>query len=142
MQRDIGKSRPSRWMLIDQPRINTFADVTDDRQFIHIDPERARITPFGSTVAHGFLTLSMLSAMFEDAVSAPKGMDHAVNYGFNKVRFITPVPANSRIRGQFAIQSADMNANHITQILDVSVEIEGVDRPALVAEWINRIYFK
>jgi acyl dehydratase len=131
----------SRWFQMDQERISLFADVTEDQQFIHVDPERARTTPFGGTIAHGFLTLSMLSAMAEDAVPLVEGLEHSVNYGFDRIRFISPVSAGKRIRGRFELTKIDVNAGEITQTLKVTVEIEDSDKPALVAEWISRHYF-
>ncbi len=131
----------SRWFLIDQERIGLFADVTEDQQFIHIDPERAKATPFGGTIAHGFLTLSMLSAMAEDAVPLVEGLIHTVNYGFDRIRFISPVSTGIRIRGRFELIAIKVGAGEVTQTLKVTVEIEGSDKPALVAEWISRHYF-
>ena len=131
----------SRWFLMDQERIGIFADVTEDQQFIHVDPEKAKHTPFGGTIAHGFLTLSMLSAMAEDAVPLVQGLIHSVNYGFNRIRFITPVSAGKRIRGRFDLIEFEAGAGQLTQTLKVTVEIEGSDKPALVAEWISRHYF-
>lgn len=131
----------SRWFLIDQDRINQFADVTEDQQFIHVDPLKAKDTPFDGTIAHGFLTLSMLSAMADDAVPVVEGLKHSVNYGFDRIRFISPVRANSRIRGRFDLIKFESTAGQVTQTVNVTVEIEGSDKPALVAEWISRHYF-
>ena len=131
----------SRWFLMDQDRIGLFADVTEDQQFIHIDPEKAKATPFGGTIAHGFLTLSMLSAMAEDAVPPIEGLIHSVNYGFDRIRFISPVSSGKRIRGRFELIAINVGDGEITQTLKVTVEIEDSDKPALVAEWITRHYF-
>lgn len=131
----------SRWFLMDQERIGIFADVTEDQQFIHVDPEKAKHTPFGGTIAHGFLTLSMLSAMAEDAVPLVQGLIHSVNYGFDRIRFISPVSEGKRIRGRFDLTEFEVSEGQITQTLKVTVEIEGSDKPALVAEWISRHYF-
>ena len=131
----------SRWFVMDQERINLFADVTEDQQFIHVDIERAKATPFGGTIAHGFLTLSMISAMIEDAVPLVAGLIHSVNYGLDRIRFVSPVGAGERIRGRFELIKIDVSAGEITQTLKVTVEIEGRDKPALVAEWITRDYF-
>lgn len=131
----------SKWFEIDQSRIDQFADVTEDWQFIHIDPEKARETPFGGTIAHGFLTLSMLSAMAYDALPDIQGSTMGVNYGFNKIRFLSPVMAGARIRGHFKYAKHTPGQDHITTVYDLSVEIEGQDRAALVAEWIGRRYF-
>ena len=131
----------SRWFLMDQERIGLFADVTEDQQFIHVDSEKAKATPFGGTIAHGFLTLSMLSAMAEDAVPLVEGLIHTVNYGFDRIRFISPVSTGIRIRGRFKLIAIKVGAGEVTQTLKVTVEIEGSDKPALVAEWISRHYF-
>ena len=131
----------SRWYLMDQERIGLFADVTEDQQFIHVDPERAKATPFGGTIAHGFLTLAMLSAMAQDAVPRVEGLTHSVNYGFDRIRFISPVGTGKRIRGRFELIAINVGAGEITQTLKVTVEIEGGEKPALVAEWISRHYF-
>ena len=131
----------SRWYTIDQDRIDKFADVTEDWQFIHCDPEAAAETPFGTTIAHGFLTLSMLSAMtYEMPVLENVAM--GVNYGFDKIRFISPVPAGARIRAHFTMTHVDdSHDDFITTRMGVSIEIEGQDKPALVADWIGRRYF-
>jgi len=131
----------SRWFVMDQERINLFADVTEDQQFIHVDVDKAKATPFGGTIAHGFLTLSMISAMIEDAVPLVAGLIHSVNYGLDRIRFVSPVGAGERIRGRFELIKIDVSAGEITQTLKVTVEIEGRDKPALVAEWITRDYF-
>jgi acyl dehydratase len=131
----------SRWFLMDQERIGLFADVTEDQQFIHVDSEKAKATPFGGTIAHGFLTLSMLSAMAEEAVPLVEGLIHSVNYGFDRVRFISPVSAGKRIRGRFELIAISVGAGEITQTMKVTIEIEGSEKPALVAEWVTRHYF-
>lgn len=128
----------SRWIEIDQARIDAFADCTGDRQFIHVDPVRAAASPFGGTVAHGFLTLSLLPAMTEDLPHI-EGAVMGVNYGLNRLRFIAPVPAGSRVRGRFRLDALDRIAPDEVQIATtVTVEIEGAARPALVAEWLTR----
>ena len=131
----------SRWFLMDQERIGLFADVTEDQQFIHVDSERAKVTPFGGTIAHGFLTLSMLSAMAEEAVPLVEGLIHSVNYGFDRVRFISPVSTGKRIRGRFELIAINVGTGEITQTMKVTIEIEGNEKPALVAEWVTRHYF-
>ena len=131
----------SEWIEISQERINQFADVTEDHQFIHINEQAAKMTPFGGTIAHGFLTLSMLSKLAEGPTVTLEGLKMGVNYGFEKIRFITPVPSGAKIRGHFTLKSAEEKKPGQTQIhYDVSVEIEGKgeDSPALVAEWITR----
>jgi len=128
----------SRWIEIDQARIDAFADITEDRQFIHIDPEAARATPFGTTIAHGFLTVSLLSAMSYDAVPPLQGVVMGVNYGFDKLRFIAPVPSGSKVRGRFRLVSADDKGGGRWLLKhEVTVEIEGGDKPALIAEWLG-----
>lgn len=133
----------SGWIEITQERINAFADITEDWQFIHVDPERAAATPFGGTIAHGFLTLSLLSAMAMEAVPRVEGSWMGVNYGFDKIRFLAPVPSGSRIRGRFTLISAEeLKPGEMTLKYRVDVEIDGGDRPALIAEWIGRQYYK
>lgn len=128
----------SEWVLVDQARINAFADATEDWQFIHVDPEKARETPFGGTIAHGFLTLSLLSKMAYEVAPVLDGVQAAVNYGFDKVRFLHPVRAGDRIRGRFRL--ADVTAKDPNRWLlrySVAVEIEAGGRTALVAEWLG-----
>lgn len=139
----IGKEvGTSKWFLIDQERIDRFADVTEDWQYIHVDPDKARETPFGSTIAHGFLTLSMLSAMVYDGGPQVDGVVMGVNYGFDKVRFVSPVKVGSRVRAVFTLNAVeDKGPNEIQTTLGVTVEIEGQAKPALVAEWLGRRYF-
>ncbi|MNU88404.1 putative enoyl-CoA hydratase 1 [compost metagenome] len=128
----------SRWITVDQARIDAFAKITEDEQFIHIDPERARATPFGGTIAHGFLTLSLASAMSYDAVAPLDDMVMGVNYGFDKLRFLAPVPAGSNIRGRFKLLSAeDKTGGRWLLKHELTVEIEGADKPALIAEWLS-----
>ncbi|PZU01265.1 MAG: Nodulation protein N [Brevundimonas sp.] len=127
----------SRWFVVDQARIDAFADCTEDRQFIHVDPEAARATPFGGTIAHGFLTLSLASAMSYDAVRPLDGVVMGVNYGFDKLRFLTPVRAGRRVRGRFKLLSAeDKGCGRWLLKHELIIEIDGEDKPALVAEWL------
>lgn len=131
----------SSWYDITQDRIDQFADCTEDWQFIHVDPEKAKATPFGTTIAHGFLTLSMLSAMVYEMPSM-EGVVMGVNYGMNKVRFVSPVPVGSRVRGRFVLTAFDeIRPGEVQTTTTVTVEIEGQDKPALVAEWLGRRYF-
>ncbi|MCB9955624.1 MAG: MaoC family dehydratase [Parvularculaceae bacterium] len=128
----------SDWILVDQERINVFADVTEDHQFIHIDPEAAKATPFGTTIAHGFLTLSMLSRFAAGCVLVTEGVKMGVNYGFDKVRFMSPVKSGKRIRGHFTLMSAENKIpGQWSFKYAVKVEIEGEEKPALVAEWLT-----
>lgn len=133
----------SSWHLIDQPRIDTYADVTEDHQFIHVDPERAKAeTAFGTTIAHGFLTMSMMSVMSYEVMPAIAGTTMGVNYGFDKLRFISPVRSGRRVRGRFVLAEAKLRKpNELQSRTNVTVEIEGEDKPALVAEWLGLIYF-
>lgn len=126
----------SDWFLIDQQRINEFADSTQDHQFIHVDPERAKDTPFGGTIAHGFLTLSMLAPLLTTSCPKPE-VRLSVNYGFNCIRFLAPVRSGKRIRGRFKLlELAEKRPGQWQQTVEATVEIEGEDKPALVAEWI------
>jgi acyl dehydratase len=133
----------SSWHLIDQPRIDTYAGVTEDHQFIHVDPERAKNeTAFGTTIAHGFLTMSMMSVMSYEVMPAIAGTTMGVNYGFDKLRFISPVRSGKRVRGRFVLAEAKLRKpNELQSRTNVTVEIEGEDKPALVAEWLGLIYF-
>lgn len=133
----------SSWHMIDQPRIDTYADVTEDHQFIHVDPERAKTeTAFGTTIAHGFLTMSMMSVMSYEVMPAIAGTTMGVNYGFDKLRFISPVRSGKRVRGRFVLADAKLRKpNELQSRTNVTVEIEGEDKPALVAEWLGLIYF-
>ena len=132
---DVGVSD---WALIDQKMINAFADVTFDPYFIHTDPVRAKQeTQFGGTIAHGFLTLSMLSAMAYDSLPDIKGRTVGMNYGFDKIRFISPVPSGSRIRGRFKVADVQRKPGQVVVKYAVTVEIEGKEKPALAAEWLT-----
>ncbi|WP_269305814.1 MaoC family dehydratase [Aeromicrobium sp. HA] len=132
---DLGASR---WFELTQDRIDVFADNTEDRQWIHIDPERAKDGPFGTTVAHGFLTLSLLAAMFGDLVDV-KGVTAGINYGLNKVRFPAPAPVGSRVRGHGKIVEVTEIPGGVQMVTAVTVEREGSDKPVCVAESVNRI---
>lgn len=127
----------SSWLLVDQGRIDAFADATEDRQFIHTDPEAAKQTPFGGTIAHGFLSLSLLSRMGAEAMLVPQGLKMAVNYGLDRVRFLAPVRSGSRVRGRFTLDSAEEKAPGQWLLRHtVTVEIEDEDKPALTAVWL------
>jgi acyl dehydratase len=128
----------SRWIEIDQARIDAFAKITEDEQFIHVDPEAAKATPFGGTIAHGFRTLSLASAMSYDAVKPLEGVVMGVNYGFDKLRFLAPVPAGSKVRGRFKLLSADDKGGGRWLLKhELTVEIDGSEKPALIAEWLG-----
>ena len=131
----------SDWLEVTQERISAFADATDDQQWIHIDPERAKAeSPYHSTVAHGFLTLSLLSSFWRQAVKMPAGSEMNINYGLNRVRFPAPVPAGSKIRARFGLQSVSDFDGGVRITWKVNVEVEGSAKPCLVAEWIVRVY--
>jgi acyl dehydratase len=131
----------SDWILVDQARIDAFAEITEDPQFIHIDPEAAAKTPFGGTIAHGFLTLSLLSRMAADAMPRPEGVKMGVNYGFERVRFMAPVRSGKRVRGRFTLARFEEKKPGQWQFVhQVTVEIEGEEKPALVADWIGLIF--
>jgi acyl dehydratase len=128
------------WLLVTQDRIDAFAEATGDRQWIHVDTERARNeTPFGATIAHGFLTLSLLSALMRGAVTV-NGPSMTLNYGLNRVRFVSPVPSGSRLRARIALGRIEDKGDSTQATWSVTVEREGGDRPAVVAEWIVRYY--
>ena len=128
----------SRWITVDQARIDAFAHTTEDEQFIHVDPERARATPFGGTIAHGFLTLSLVSAMSYDALPPLDGFEMGFNYGCDRLRFLAPVPAGSRVRGRFKLLSADDKGQGRWLLKhEITIDIEGSDKPAAVAEWLG-----
>ena len=134
------KYEPSDWIEVTQDRINTFADCTEDHQFIHVDAEAAANTPFGGTIAHGFLTLSLLSKMAEGNGIVPENIVMGLNYGFDKVRFLAPVKSGKRVRANAEIadiQEKDGGRFLIKQA--ISVEIEGEETPALIAEWLTMV---
>jgi acyl dehydratase len=130
----------SDWMVVTQDRINAFADTTDDHQWIHVDAERARTeTPFAATIAHGFLTLSLTSALMGNAIRID-GPRMTLNYGLNRVRFVSPVPSGSRIRARIAVQKVEDLGDSTQVVWNVTIEREGSDKPCVVAEWIVRYY--
>jgi len=129
----------SDWVTVEQGQIDTFADATGDHQWIHVDPERAKDGPFTTTIAHGFLTLSLLPVLIAQ-VYRVDGVKMGINYGLNKVRFTSPLPVGSRIRGSIElVDVADVDGG-VQLTNKVTVEIEGSERPALVAEWLTRQY--
>src|SRR3954469_13767046 len=131
----------SDWILIDQARIDAFADATEDPQFIHVDPEAAAEAPFGGTIAHGFLTLSLLSRMAADVMLRPDGVKMGVNYGLDRVRFLAPVRSGKRVRGRFTLNSIEEKRPGQYQFMHaVTVEIEGENNPALLADWIGMMF--
>ena len=134
-----GEARFSKWFELTQEKIDLFADATEDWQWIHVDPERAaKETPFGSSIAHGFLTLSMLSAMTYDASPTVKGAAMGVNYGFNRIRFTNPVKAGQRVRAKFVLREVvERQPGAWMTTSGVTVQIEGEGRPAITAEWLG-----
>jgi acyl dehydratase len=131
----------SGWLTVDQPRIDAFGAATEDQQFIHVDPEAAAGAGFGGTIAHGFLTLSLLSRMAPEAMLVPDGVKMALNYGLDRVRFLAPVKSGKRVRGRFKLDSMDEKApGQWLMRHEVTVEIEGEDKPALTALWLGLIF--
>lgn len=128
----------SDWILVDQDRIDAFAEITEDRQFIHVDPEAAAKTLFGGPVAHGFLALSMLSKMAFDVMLTPPNLKMAINYGFDRIRFLAPVPAGARLRGRFTLTNVEEKSlgQHLMHH-NVQVEIDSTEKPALTADWLS-----
>ena len=132
----------SDWLTVTQQMIDTFADATGDHQFIHVDPEKAKLTPFGGTIAHGFLTLSLMPQLSEK-MDAPRieGVKMGVNYGGNKTRFLAPVRSGKRVRGRFKLlELEEKRPGQWQQVMEFTVEIEGEDKPALIAEWISQFF--
>ena len=132
----------SDWVTVTQDMINKFADATGDHQFIHVDPERARLTPFGGTIAHGFLTLSLMPQLSQK-MQGPQieGIKMGVNYGGNKTRFLAPVRSGKRVRGRFKLlELEEKRPGQWQQTMEVTVEIEGEDKPAVIAEWISQFF--
>ena len=145
---DVGNDEGTgEWFEVTQDQIDRFADVTHDHQFIHVDPEAAKSTPFGSTIAHGFLTLSMLTHLAKGASSAPadpsryEGMLMGINYGFNKVRFVSPVKVGSKIRARGVTANVELKGNMIEVTRSYTIEIDGEEKPALVADWLTRTVY-
>jgi len=143
MQSRIGEEiGVSEWVEITQAMIDKFADATGDHQFIHVDPERAKLTPFGGTIAHGFLTLSLMPQLMSKS-DGPRitDMKMGVNYGGNKTRFLSPVRSGKRVRGRFKLLEMDeKRPGQWQQTIELTIEIEGEDKPALIAEWISQYF--
>ena len=143
MQGRIGSETVSDWVEVSQAMIDRFAEATGDHQFIHVDPVAAAATPFGGTIAHGFLTLSLMPLLASKVPDAPQlaGATMGVNYGGNTVRFLTPVRSGSRVRGRFRLLAFDeKRPGQYQQTTAFTVEIEGADKPALIAEWISQVF--
>ena len=130
---------PTDWLIIDQDRVNGFAEVTGDHQWIHVDVERARAGPFGGTIAHGYLTMSLVNFFLPDLIEV-RGFTHAVNVGADRLRFLAPVKVGSRIRGVGEIVSVEEVKGAIQSVVRVTVEIEGSDKPACVVDTISRYF--
>lgn len=133
----------SEWVEISQERINQFAEATGDHQFIHVNPDMAKMTPFGGTIAHGFLTLSMIPYLSMNSdLPKPDGIRMGVNYGGNKTRFLNPVRSGKRIRGHWKlVEMVEKRPGQWQQTTECTIEIEGEDKPALICEWISMLYF-
>ncbi len=128
----------SPWHQIDQARIDAFADVTGDHQFIHVDAQAAAAGPFGGTIAHGFLTLSLMATMAPEALDTLPGQKLFINYGFEKIRFLNPVPSGARVRAHFKLVDVALRGpGQMLHTFEVTVELEGSDKPALVATWLS-----
>ena len=129
------------WMAVTQERIQQFADATEDHQWIHVDPERAhRESPYGATIAHGFLTLSLMSRLMKEAIQLPVDVRQTINYGLNRVRFPAPVRAGEKIRARIRLHSCRELSGSVEAIFEITVETEGSNKPCCVAEWILRYY--
>ena len=138
----IGKPlKPGQWLAIDHTRINQFADVTEDHQYIHTDEERAKASYLGGTIAHGFLNLSLLPKLSEGCLSSPDNTVMGINYGFDKIRFPSPVPSGAKIRTTSTLKRVEIKGNTIEQVTELVVDIEGHEKPACVAESVGRIVF-
>jgi acyl dehydratase len=132
----------SEWHVVSQEQIDKFAEVTGDNQWIHVDAERAkRESPYGAPIAHGFLTMSLLSGLIKEAVDMRGDYKMKINYGFNRLRFTGGVPAGSRVRARYALSSVKDVEGGVEIAWGVTVEVEGVAKPALVAEWLGRTYY-
>jgi acyl dehydratase len=132
----------SPWFEVSQERINQFAEATGDHQFIHVNPEAAKMTPFGTTIAHGFLTLSLIPVLrAESDCPRPDGVKMGVNYGGNKVRFLAPVKSGKRVRAHFKLlELEEKRPGQWQETMETTIEIEGEDKPALIAEWISQFF--
>lgn len=133
----------SEWLTVDQEMIDKFADATGDHQFIHVNPDMARMTPFGGTIAHGFLTLALIPVLTEKSdIERPEGLKMALNYGGNRVRFLQPVRSGKRVRAHFKLlEMVEKRPNQWQHTAEITLEIEGEDKPGFVAEWISMFYF-
>ena len=143
LQAKVGQTiGSSEWFEVSQERINQFAEATGDFQFIHVDVEKAKLTPFGGTIAHGFLTLSLIPVLRQKSdCPRPDGVKMGVNYGGNKVRFLAPVRSGKRVRGHFKLlELVEKRPGQWQETMETTIEIEGEDKPALIAEWISQFF--
>jgi acyl dehydratase len=143
LQAKVGETiGSSEWFEVSQERINLFAEATGDHQFIHVDPEAAKLTPFGTTIAHGFLTLSLIPVLRQKSnCPRPDGVKMGVNYGGNKVRFLAPVKSGKRVRAHFKLLALEeKRPGQWQETMETTIEIEGEDKPALIAEWISQFF--
>jgi acyl dehydratase len=142
LQEYVGREvATTEWFVVSQDRINRFADAAGDHQWIHVDPERAqRESPYGATIAHGFLTLSLMSHFVREAIQLPAEVKQTINYGLNRVRFPAPVRAGEKIRARIRLQSLNNLPESLEAIFEITVETEGGEKPCCVAEWILRYY--
>jgi acyl dehydratase len=142
LQEYVGREvATTEWLVVSQDRINRFADAAGDHQWIHVDPERAqRESPYGATIAHGFLTLSLMSHFVREAIQLPAEVKQTINYGLNRVRFPAPVRAGEKIRARIRLQSLNNLPESLEAIFEITVETEGGEKPCCVAEWILRYY--
>ena len=132
----------SEWLEVSQERINQFAEATGDHQFIHVNPEAAKMTPFGTTIAHGFLTLSLIPVLRQKSdCPRPDGVKMGVNYGGNKVRFLSPVKSGKRVRAHFKLlELVEKRPGQWQETMETTIEIEGEEKPALIAEWMSQFF--
>lgn len=130
---------PTEWLLIEQERVNGFAEVTGDHQWIHVDEERAKSGPFGGTIAHGYLTMSLVNHFLPEMIEV-RGFAHAVNVGLDRLRFLNPVKVGARIRGKGEIILAEEIKGAVQSVVRISIEIEGLDKPALISDTISRYF--
>jgi len=132
----------SRWQVIDQPMIDQFADLISDHQFIHVDPERAKATPYGTTVAHGFLTLSVMGGLAGEVIPRLAGTAMSINYGFDRIRFVAPVRSGRKVRAVVVLKQVEqLDSTAVSMAYEVTLEVEDEQKPAVVAQWLVRAYF-
>ncbi len=132
----------SRWRVVDQPMIDQFADLISDHQYIHVDPERAKDTPYGTTVAHGFLTLSVMGGLAGEVIPRLAGTEMSINYGFDRVRFVAPVRSGRKVRAVVVLKQVEkLDSTAVSMAYEVTLEVEDEQKPAVIAHWLVRAYF-